>query len=448
MQSLDTIVRVTIDRLTKLPTKQGFGTPLILDINSVQTNKVDTFTSLEGMLDAGFSTTDEAYKAAQALMSQSPTVERFKVGKRAANVAQVVTFTPTVVNDFNYQVTINGTVHSYMSDSDATDLEIVAGLLAAINGGAQAANVTATGTTTLIVTSDVAGQGFSYVAGTNLSAVLTTANVGPATELDAVIDEDDDFYFLLCTDRSELAIFQLAAAIETKVKMYAFETDDANSRDLAPASDTTSIFARLKTLGYDRTFGIYIKTANLGQYPASAWVGRVAPVDLDLATATWKFKRLVGVAASDELTTTQLTNILRSDSGPSKNGNVYVTVGGQGITQEGSVFSGEFIDIIHGTDWLAARIRENVYFLLINEQKVPFDNGGIQSVVLRVEQKLEQAVRTGLLRGGDDKPVVTAPDINDIPQADRGNRFLSGIEFEGFYAGAVHKVAVQGRITV
>lgn len=448
MQSLDTIVRVTIDRLTKLPTRQGFGTPLIMDINSVQSNKVDTFTSLAGMLDAGFATSDEAYKAALALMSQNPSVTRFKVGKRAANVAQVVTITPVVVNSFNYQVTVNGVIHSFMSDADATAGEIVAGLIAAINGGAQAANVTASGTTTLIVTSDVAGQGFSYIVGTNLSAVLTTPNTGPATELEAIIDYDDDFYFVLCTDRSELAIFQLAAAIEAKVKMYAFETDDANSRDLAPSVDTTSIFGRLKALGYDRTFGIYIKTANLGQYPASAWVGKVAPVDLDLNTATWKFKTLTGVVASDELTTTQLANLLRSESGPAKNGNAYMTVGGIGITQEGNVFSGEFIDIIHGTDWLAARIRENVFFLLANEQKVPFDNGGIQAIALRVKQSLAVAVRTRLLRGGDDAPVVTAPDVNEVPQADRGNRVLNGVEFSGFYAGAVHKVGIQGRITI
>lgn len=446
MQGIETIVQVQIDRLTKFPTRLGFGTPLILDQNSVQTNRVDSFEDPDDMIAAGFTTSDEAYKAAVALMSQNPKPERFKVGRRDANVAQVVTITPTVVNAFTYQVTINGLLHTYLSDSDATDLEIVAGLIAAINGGAQAPNVTASGTTTLIVTSDVAGQGFSYSVGSNLAAVLTTANVGPQSELLNVIDADDDFYVLLTTDRSELAIFQLAAEIETRVKLFAFDTDDADSKDLSPASDTTSIFARLKALGYDRTFYVWTKTSNLPTYPVACWVGKTIPKDP--GSYTFKFKTVNGTSPDDELTPTQKNNIIRQSSGPSKNGNIYVTIGGIAIFEEGTVASGEFIDIINGTDWIQARIQENVYALLVNEDKVPLDNGGIESVVLRVEQVLKQAVDRRILRGGDQGPVVTAPDITEIDQGDRANRFLDGIEFEGFYAGAVHKVRIVGRLSV
>lgn len=446
MLGIETIVQVQIDRLTKFPTRLGFGTPLILDLNTVQTNRVDTFEDPDDMIAAGFTTSDEAYKCAVALMAQNPKPEHFKVGRRDANVAQVVTFTPTVANNFTYQVTINGEVHEYESDADATDLEIVAGLLAEINGGPEAANVTATGTTTLIVTSDVAGQGFSYVAGTNLTAVLTTANVGPQSELLEVIDADDDFYVLLTTDRSELALFQLAAEIETRVKLFAFDTDDEDSAELSPASDSTSIFARMKALGYDRTFYVWTKTSNLPTYPVAAWVGKTIPKDP--GSYTFKFKQVNGTSPDDELTPTERNNIIRQTSGPTKNGNVYVTIGGIAIFEEGTVASGEFIDIINGTDWIQARIQENVYSLLVNEDKVPLDNGGIEAVGLRVEQILKQAVDRRILRGGDQAPTVSVPDVTELDNGDRANRFLDGIEFEGSYAGAVHKTRIRGRLSV
>jgi hypothetical protein len=440
---IESVVNVQIDRLTKLPTRKGFGVPLILDINSVMSSKVMTFEDPEDMIAAGFTTSDEAYKCAVSLMSQNPKPETFKVGKRLANVAQIVTVTPDIQGTFTYTVTINGTVHTYLSDSDATAAEIVAGLSAAINGGAQATKVTASGTTTLIITSDTAGQGFSYSVGASLTAVLTAANVGPDTELAAIIEQDDDWYFLLTTDRSELALFQLAAAIEAKVKLFGFDTNEANSRDLLPATDTTSIFARMKAAGYDRTFGVW--SADLAHYPVAAWIGKCAP--RDPGSFTFKFKNVAGVTA-DALTPTQKSNILRKESGPAKNSNTYTVVGGIANFEEGSVFSGEFIDIIHGTDWIQARMQENVYFLLTSEDKVPFDNGGIEAVVLRIEDILKQAVDRRILRGGDQAPKVTAPDITEVTQADRGNRFLEGIEFEGFYAGAVHKVKIKGRLTV
>lgn len=96
-------------------------------------------------------------------------------------VAQVNTLTPTAANSTAYTVTINGTNHTITSDGSATAAEIVTDLIAAINGGIEASYVTASGTSTLIITSDVAGLPFSISvaasAGT-LANVATTANAG------------------------------------------------------------------------------------------------------------------------------------------------------------------------------------------------------------------------------------------------------------------------------
>ncbi len=82
-------------------------------------------------------------------------------------VAQVeVVKVATVTNAFNYSVTINGETAVYLSDSDATAAEIVAGLVSAINGLVGAANYTAAATDRLSITSDVAGQEFTLELGT------------------------------------------------------------------------------------------------------------------------------------------------------------------------------------------------------------------------------------------------------------------------------------------
>jgi hypothetical protein len=233
-----------------------------------------------------------------------------------------------------------------------------------------------------------------------------------------------------------MCILQLADAVELLVKEFGYDTNEADSRDLPSQTDTTSIMAQLKALGYDRTFGVW--SDDLDNYPVAAWVGKIAPKDPGSFTA--KFKNVNGVVASDELTPTQRGNI------QGKNGNVYMTVGGIAMFQEGVQASGEFIDIIEGTDWLVARIQENVFALFVNEDKVPFDNGGIQAVALRVEQIGKEAEDRRFIRRNSF--VVTAPDVDDTLQADRAARFLDGIEFEGIYAGAVHKTRIKGRLTV
>ncbi len=104
--------------------------------------------------------------------------------------AQVSTLTPTAVNATRYTVNLSGKtlagaayseVFTYDSDADATAAEIVAGLLALIN--ASTVPVTASGTSTLILTADTAGVPFTVDADPNLSVAATTANAATAERL-------------------------------------------------------------------------------------------------------------------------------------------------------------------------------------------------------------------------------------------------------------------------
>ena len=102
-------------------------------------------------------------------------------------------------------------------------------------------------------------------------------------------------------------------------------------------------------------------------YPDAAWMGEGFPYDP--GSSTWAYKTLKGVA-SDNITASKETALV------AKNCNFYSEVGGVKITQEGKVASGEWIDIIIGTDWLEARLRESVYSALVNNRKIPYDGHG------------------------------------------------------------------------
>lgn len=90
----------------------------------------------------------------------------------------VITLTPTVVNSAQYALSlvIAGVGYQFgaSSDGSATAAEIVAALVSAINGGLPANTVVASGTDTLVLTSEVAGQTFSVIPSPLLSMAITT----------------------------------------------------------------------------------------------------------------------------------------------------------------------------------------------------------------------------------------------------------------------------------
>jgi hypothetical protein len=110
----------------------------------------------------------------------------------------------TVVNSTAYTVTINGVEHTYTSDESASSVEVVAGIVSAINSGSEP--VTASDNTSYVsVAADSAGVPFTVSINANMSVRNTTANSSvfqvtlPASpsEYDSVIIKDvtGSFFF-------------------------------------------------------------------------------------------------------------------------------------------------------------------------------------------------------------------------------------------------------------
>ena len=268
-----------------------------------------------------------------------------------------------------------------------------------------------------------------------IEPLLASADI--EDDLDAVVNENDDWYALAINDRAIQTVLSAAAWTESRTKLFGTASADSTIINVSPSLDTSSLAARLFSAGYARTFCMYHQDAD-DDFPECAWFGRVLP--LIPGSETWKFKTLATISYSN-LSTTQ------SQNARNKKANTYEFIGGRGITREGTVSAGEFIDIIRGVDWLTARIQEFVYSVLVNNNKVPYTNAGIAVIQAEVKRALQLGIDNNFLTN-DPEPKVTVPDAAAVPPSDKANRILRNVRFTATLAGAIHVVDIQGTLTV
>lgn len=439
MSAIDQIVDITITQQTQAVPQAGFGIPLIVGPTGFDNSDVIRYySSASAMLDDGFTTSDLEYKYAVKAFSQDLSPELVGIGKRTTAVKQVDTITPTAVNTTHYIVTIDAVPYDYLSDSDATVSEIVAGLIALINADANVA-VVATGSTTLILTAKNFGAGFTTTVNANQALVHTTANNGIVNDLQAIINASNLWYGLAICSNQDYDILQAAAYIETLTKIFIGVSADA----AIPTTATSDIATELKGLGYKRTALMYTAASEaLGM--EAAWLGGQLPQTP--GASTWKFKQLIGIDP-DTFTDTQRTILIGVPGVPGKNVNIYETVGGVNITEEGWMVGGQFIDITVGLDWLESTMQTNVFSLLVQSPKIPYTDLGAAVIQNAVLQTLKQGVSNGLIDGAS--PIeVTVPAVLDVPTNDRAERLLPNVTFSCRLAGAFHFIQINGTVTV
>jgi hypothetical protein len=269
-----------------------------------------------------------------------------------------------------------------------------------------------------------------------------------AGTLDSIKTESNDWYGLVVVSRTVGDVKGTGSAsewAEANDKIFGTASDDTDIIGVAEGTGSTDIAQAFKDSALDRSFVIYHPDAG-SDYPEAALFGRILPKNPGSYTA--KFKVLSAISVTD-LDGTQ------SKNATDKKCNIYTEIGGVNILRNGTMGSGEWIDIIHFIDWLTARIQENVYGLLVREDKVPYTNPGITSVEMQVKQILQ----IGQNRGGisptafdqDNKQVggyyTSVPSLSSIPTNDKASRTLNNVKFTAFLAGAIHKVSINGVVT-
>lgn len=434
MGALQEIVDVNIVVQNSGISIASFNKPMYLGLHKVFTERARTYASVDEMLDDGFDPNSQEVVVATAVFAQDVTVESLVIGRRHSDEVETITPSP-VADNTEYTVTINGTEFSFTSGVGATASSIVDGLVAAINGGSEP--VTAVdNNTTLALTADVPGDDYTVTTSENLTVVVDDYSAESLTAaIAAVRAVDDTWYGLMTHTHVEDDVLEVAGVIEALdvPKIYGFSTADAD----IITSSTTDVLSLLQDLEYDRTFGLYDPDAD-SAFPEAAWFGVM--LAKEPGEATWMFKTLVGQDA-DALTTTQ-RNFVNG-----KNGNTYEEIGGVSITREGKVASGEYIDVIVGIDWLTARMTERIFDALVTNDKIPYTQEGVTIIESMVRAQLRDAIEQGVI-AADPAFTIDVPTVSEISAAVKATRQLPAIEFSATLAGAIHKVTVNGTVTV
>lgn len=442
MSDLDTIVDITITADGAPLTRAGFGTLAIVTSQAVASlPTVSTYTSLPGVA-ADHVANTPIYRAASAAFSQDPRPRQIKVIHTGLALAQSVSFvvaaaTSGIVTTLTlYRPDGTSATYSYTQAGSETTTDIATALAALVNAGETGTPVT-TSTATLTFANVTDGDLFYFGLDANLGTFLDgTADPGLSAKMDAALLVDSDFYGVVLDCNSNACVQAMAGWVEANDKLFVASTADA--RELTSGG---VMGAALVSGSYDRSACIYHSIPR--QYAAVAWMASRL-IDPDRGQKTWAFATLAGVTA-DTLNATQ-KGYLTGDKM-----NFYVTLAGRNVVLStstalpggGFTATGEWIDIIHGTDWLKTRIQEDVAALILNAGKLPYDQGGIDAVGACILNRMRMAESPSVKFLVADSSVVTVPELADVSSADRQARILNNVEARGLYASAIHKVFVN-----
>ena len=281
-----------------------------------------------------------------------------------------------------------------------------------------------------------------------------TNEVSAADNLIAAIqkfqtDEDNDWYYLL-TDKDDddyvkaLAKFaeasepseaELDAGIEDHRKFYMGQT---SSKDFA------SVTARAAV--------IYTDAENLDEEADASYTGNVAP--FYPKSVTWKFKRPqdgnAPTSAGTKLITLPKLTEAERDALLDNHVNYLTEEYKRQYVKDGTCLDGEFIDVVLGGDWIAKRMRDLLYDLLLENANINYDDAGFGLIATAVLQALSEAADDDhniIARDPESKAgvfSVVIPKYADSTEDQRRNRTMPDITWEALLSGAVHKVKAKG----
>lgn len=275
-------------------------------------------------------------------------------------------------------------------------------------------------------------------------------------ELDAIQDADPNWYFLTveASLRDDVPLVT-AIAQWTEPKMH-IAIVESNNEDMKDPGDSSNIAAVLKATEYERICILYHEEVD--EYPAMALAARLSTFDLDTDDSAYTpaFKKLFGITRSD-ISSSELQAVtgfvvpLGQDKAQGHLATVYVDIGSQNHTQFGSVMKlNTFIDEIHFGDWLKVRMEEEIFAVLLNNNRIAYDQRGYARMGQACEVVMGRAEAAGFLahdvddETGDVSPPYTMilPRALSVPAGQRKARVAAPIKIGFRYAGAVHYAQV------
>ncbi|KZE68057.1 hypothetical protein AWM68_17225 [Fictibacillus phosphorivorans] len=179
-----------------------------------------------------------------------------------------------------------------------------------------------------------------------------------------------------------------------------------------------------------------------GEHLDAATVGNLG--SLSVGSITWKFKQVVGITPR-YLTDTEIVAI-DEDSAIA-----YVVKAGRPQLSEGWLSDGEYIDVVHGKDWIKVDMENEVQNVLAQAEKLPYDARGINAIEAAATTTLLRGFNNGIIAAKEDKTpdfTISALTREQSDPQDRSTRVYRGLHFEFGLAGAIHEARVTGSIRV
>lgn len=243
---------------------------------------------------------------------------------------------------------------------------------------------------------------------------------------------DNDFYFLLSGD--DLAESQAAIANAVDLKDFKLAAIQINS---------------IASLGSYNTKRRVIEffNPNEGEHLDAMAVGNIG--SLEVGSVTWKF-RDGKMVRPVPLTQSQMDQI------DAKRAIAYTTKYGHNELTEGwttyiqGLSAPEYIDDIHGQDWVLVDMTQSLADLLYNTPKLPYDQRGISALRATAEISLTRAYNQGIVGitpDGLPAYTISAATKEDQTEDDILNRKYRGLQWSYGRSGAIHEAWVYGEIT-
>ena len=262
-------------------------------------------------------------------------------------------------------------------------------------------------------------------------------------------DIDNDWYYLM-SDRDEddyiIALAKFAEASEpTEAELGAGVEDH---RKFFMGQTYNKAFASLTA----RAAAIYADEDTINEEPDASYTGNVAP--FYPRNVTWKFKRPQdGNAPTSSgiklITLPKLTGDER-DQLLENNVNFLTEEYKRQYVKNGTCLNGEFIDVVLGGDWVAKRMRDLLYDILLSNPNIDYDDAGFGLVSTAVLQSLAEAVDLGIIAKDPESNTgvysVTIPKYAESTEDQRRNRTMPDITWEALLAGAIHQVKSKGAL--
>lgn len=451
MANIDRIIKVDISLNTAGISSEGFSTMMVCGPHANSLERVLSITDVDELLDLGFKSTDSIYQAASDAFAQTPSPSVVKIGRWQCDTVKVKLTKAT--QQLEYVLTIKYYDDKfqtqqfearYTSTSEDTADTILAKLKEAFeNVDTDSLFAYSVINEELVIKASASATSFIVEAGSNTQVSL----VEPARDMDVaqnmakICDADNDFYGIVCTDRSDATVLAMAEWVETHTKLYGVSFNDEAVKNAESKEDIAS---QLLNRNYFRTYWFYHKTAD--EYPEAAIMARCFAVLP--GGETWANKQIAGVTV-DLLTETEYNAIT------AKNGNTFEKFRNVAITQNGKVAAGEWIDVIRFRDWLVETIQTEEFSMLINRDKLPFTDKGIALV----KNTLNAVLVLGQKRGGiaeteydeNNNPnygyYIDVPLASNISANVKAQRVLQDVKFTARLAGAIHAVEIVGALT-